>query len=56
MPCARSFPLALSAKATRRALMDRIESEGMAVVAGHFPAPGFGRLARVDGKRVWRGV
>ncbi|MBI4311413.1 MAG: MBL fold metallo-hydrolase [Chloroflexi bacterium] len=44
------------AEATRRALMDRIESEGMAVVAGHFPAPGFGRLVRVNGKRVFRGV
>ena len=42
------------ARRTRRPLMDRLEREGLLVVAGHFPAPGFGRVVRVDGKRVWQ--
>ncbi len=41
---------------TRRALMQRLEAEGITLAAGHFPAPGFGTVARVDGKRVWRGM
>jgi glyoxylase-like metal-dependent hydrolase (beta-lactamase superfamily II) len=42
------------AAATRRALLDRIEAEGMTVAAGHFPAPGFGRVLRLDGQRYWQ--
>ncbi|MER3420894.1 MAG: MBL fold metallo-hydrolase, partial [Chloroflexota bacterium] len=36
---------------SRRALWDRIEAEGLRVAAGHFPAPGFGRIVRVEGRR-----
>ncbi len=38
---------------TRRTVLDRLERDGSMVAAGHFPAPGFGRFTRVDGKRVW---
>ena len=38
---------------SREKLMQRIEQDGMRVIAGHFAHPGFGRLLRVDGKRTW---
>ena len=41
---------------TRRALVDRIEREQILVAAGHFPAPGFGRIVRLDGRRYWQGL
>lgn len=44
------------AAATRRALLDRIEAEGMTVAAGHFPAPGFGRVLRLEGRRSWQAL
>jgi glyoxylase-like metal-dependent hydrolase (beta-lactamase superfamily II) len=42
-------------KSTRRALMERLEREGMVVAAGHFPAPGFGKIVRLEGRRYWQG-
>jgi glyoxylase-like metal-dependent hydrolase (beta-lactamase superfamily II) len=42
-------------KTTRRALMERLEREGMVVAAGHFPAPGFGKIVRLEGRRYWQG-
>jgi glyoxylase-like metal-dependent hydrolase (beta-lactamase superfamily II) len=42
------------ASATRQALMDRAEQEGITVVPAHFPEP-FGSLVRVDGRRYWSG-
>src|SRR5439155_16712086 len=42
------------ASATRIALMDRIESEGLVSVPTHMPEP-FGGFVRVGGKRYWRG-
>ena len=39
---------------TRADLFDRIEQEGLTVAAGHYPAPGFGGIVRVEGKRRWR--
>ena len=42
------------ARRTRRPLMDRLEREGILVAVPHFPAPGFGRVVRVDGRRVWQ--
>jgi glyoxylase-like metal-dependent hydrolase (beta-lactamase superfamily II) len=42
-------------KTTRRALMERLEREGMVVAAGHFPAPGFGKIIRLEGRRYWQG-
>jgi glyoxylase-like metal-dependent hydrolase (beta-lactamase superfamily II) len=41
---------------TRRALIERLEREQILVAAGHFQAPGFGRVVRLDGRRYWRGV
>jgi glyoxylase-like metal-dependent hydrolase (beta-lactamase superfamily II) len=41
---------------TRKALLDRLEREQVLVAAGHFPAPGFGRIVRLDGRRYWRGL
>lgn len=39
---------------TRSALVERIESENSYVASGHFPAPGFGRIVRVEGRRYWQ--
>ncbi len=44
------------AAATRRALLDRIEAEGMTIAAGHFPRPGFGRIVRLEGRRYWQAL
>ena len=44
------------ARRTRRPLIDRLEREGLLVAAGHFPAPGFGRVVRVDGRRMWQAL
>jgi glyoxylase-like metal-dependent hydrolase (beta-lactamase superfamily II) len=41
---------------TRRALMERLEREAILVAAGHFPAPGFGRIVRLQGRRYWQGL
>ena len=41
---------------TRRALLDRLEREKITVAAGHFPAPGFGRIVRLQGRRYWQGL
>ncbi len=41
-------------KATRHALLERIEAEGMRVIGGHFDAPGFGHVVKLEGKRYWR--
>jgi glyoxylase-like metal-dependent hydrolase (beta-lactamase superfamily II) len=41
---------------TRRALIERLEREQILVAAGHFQAPGFGRIVRLDGRRYWRGL
>ena len=41
---------------TRRALLERLEREQILVAAGHFAAPGFGRIVRLEGRRYWRGV
>jgi glyoxylase-like metal-dependent hydrolase (beta-lactamase superfamily II) len=41
---------------TRRALIERLEREQMLVAAGHFQAPGFGRIVRLDGRRYWKGL
>ena len=44
------------ARATRRSLMKRSEGEGTLVVSGHFPAPGFGKLVRLEGRRYWQAL
>ncbi len=42
--------------ATRVALVDRIEAEGWRVAAEHFPAPGWGKVVRVEGRRWFRAL
>ncbi|MBM3943100.1 MAG: MBL fold metallo-hydrolase [SAR202 cluster bacterium] len=44
------------ARDTRRALMERLEREGILVAAGHFPAPGFGKILLLNGRRYWQGL
>ena len=41
---------------TRRVLFDRLEREQIIVAAGHFEAPGFGRIVRLEGRRYWKGL
>jgi len=45
-----------TAIATRRLLLDRIEAEGMTMVQCHLPAPGYGRIVRVEGRRWWQAL
>jgi glyoxylase-like metal-dependent hydrolase (beta-lactamase superfamily II) len=44
------------AQRTRENLLDRIEADGMKIAAGHFPAPGFGKIVRLEGKRYWQAL
>jgi glyoxylase-like metal-dependent hydrolase (beta-lactamase superfamily II) len=44
------------ARITRRSLMERLERENMLVAAGHFPAPGFGKVVRLRGRRYWQAL
>jgi glyoxylase-like metal-dependent hydrolase (beta-lactamase superfamily II) len=41
---------------TRKALIERLERERILVAAGHFPAPGYGRIVRLEGRRYWQGL
>jgi glyoxylase-like metal-dependent hydrolase (beta-lactamase superfamily II) len=41
---------------TRRSLMERLEREGTTVAAVHFPAPGFGKIVRLEGLRYWQAL
>ena len=41
---------------TRRSVMERLERDGTLVAAVHLPAPGFGRVVRLEGRRYWQGV
>jgi glyoxylase-like metal-dependent hydrolase (beta-lactamase superfamily II) len=43
-------------RVTRLSLVDRLEQEGMLVAAGHLPAPGFGKIARLAGRRYWQAL
>jgi len=42
--------------ASRGAILDRIESEGLRMAAGHFYPECFGRVLRLDGRRYWTGA
>ena len=39
---------------TRRNMLVEAEAQGTRVVSCHFPAPGFGKVVRRDGKRYWQ--
>jgi glyoxylase-like metal-dependent hydrolase (beta-lactamase superfamily II) len=54
--CSRADMDPVLTRQTRRALLDRLERENILVAAGHFPAPGFGRIVRLEGRRYWRGL
>ena len=41
---------------TRGQLLDRIEAEGLILTACHFPEPGFGRVVRLEGRRVFQAL
>jgi glyoxylase-like metal-dependent hydrolase (beta-lactamase superfamily II) len=41
---------------TRRALLDRLERENITVAAGHFHAPGFRKIVRLQGRHYWQGL
>ena len=41
---------------TRQSVLDRLESEGIPVAAVHLPAPGFGKIVRLQGKRYWQAI
>ena len=43
-------------RVTRRQLMDRIERDRAVTASGHFPAPGFGHLVRLKGRRYWQAL
>lgn len=53
--CAFFFDMDVAvARHTRRRLLERIETEDITMAGGHFPAPGFGRLARENGRLGWQ--
>jgi glyoxylase-like metal-dependent hydrolase (beta-lactamase superfamily II) len=41
---------------TRLTLLDRLERDEIIVAAGHFAAPGFGKIVRLRGRRYWQGL
>ena len=41
---------------TRQSVLDRLESEGIPVAAVHLPAPGFGKIVRLQAKRYWQAI
>jgi len=45
-----------AATASRRKLLERIEAERSLFAACHFPAPGFGRIAVVAGRRLYQAL
>jgi glyoxylase-like metal-dependent hydrolase (beta-lactamase superfamily II) len=46
-------PLAIE---SRERITQRMEEDGMLAIGGHFPPPGFGRLVRMDGRRIWQAL
>jgi glyoxylase-like metal-dependent hydrolase (beta-lactamase superfamily II) len=43
-------------RATRRALLDRLEADATLCAASHFPHPSFGRIRREGARRYWEPV
>ena len=44
------------AVATRQSVLDLLETEGIPVAAVHLPAPGFGKIVRLQGRRYWQAI
>ncbi len=38
----------------RSVLVDRMEKDGSLGMSGHFEAPGYGRVVRLEGRRHWK--
>lgn len=45
-----------AAQKTRESVMSWLEEEGLTLAAGHFPAPGFGKVVRLEGKRYFQAL
>jgi glyoxylase-like metal-dependent hydrolase (beta-lactamase superfamily II) len=45
-----------TAAATRKRVMERLEQDGSLAVICHFPAPGYGRIVREGGRRIFRAL
>ena len=41
---------------SRKNLLERIENDSAMLISGHFPAPGFGTLVRMEGRRYWQAI
>ncbi len=41
---------------TRNKVFDQLEADGLMAAICHFPDPGFGKLVRLEGKRVWQAL
>ena len=41
---------------TRSKVFDQLEADGLLAAICHFPDPGFGKLVRLGGKRVWQAL
>ena len=41
---------------TRHSLMEQLERDGTLVAAVHMPAPGFGNIVRIKGRRYWQAI
>src|SRR3990170_9126587 len=41
---------------TRRKVFDQLEADGLLAAICHFPDPGFGKLVRLEGKRIWQAL
>ncbi len=44
------------ARKTRLAVLDSAEADGRLIAASHLPDPGFGRIARLEGRRFWQAI
>ena len=54
--CSRADMDPSQARITRRGLVEELEKEGSLVAAGHFPAPGFGKVVRLEDRRYWQAL
>lgn len=45
-----------TAAQTRRRFLDRAEAENATLIQCHMPAPGFGQLVRIRGRRYWQAL
>ena len=41
---------------SRKNLLERIENDNAMLISGHFPAPGYGTLVRMEGRRYWQAI